>query len=48
MREWGERKGGTGKEGRQGGAVSSVRLSTQSLAHETKGGGREISTLVQG
>ena len=42
--EWGEKEGGREKkEGREGGVVSRARLS--SLPRETKGGGREMSTL---
>ena len=44
MGECGEKEGGRRKkEGREGGVVSRARHS--SLPHETKGGGREMSTL---
>ena len=44
MGERGEKEGGRGKkEGREGGVVSQARL--ESLPRETKGGGREMSTV---
>ena len=48
VREWGERKGGTRKEGRQGGAVSSARLSRVWPTRLREEGGRfQLSCRVR-